>query len=183
MKKFICIIATFIIVISYTTISFAKEKKNAAKIDFSGLVIDGPLLTKGGKLGLMPFKAGPLAEANDELDRVSANIIKGIKQALESQPSSLTLIDATEGKPEIVLEGYVQELTKKGGIGTMMSGKRGTLVLEGNLWLVANGHQLLQFRVSKKFLIKKEDINEIASAMGIEIGRYILSKTNTKEEI
>ena len=49
----------------------------------TGTVLDKDLLVQGGDIALVPFKAGPQAEATDELDRLSLMIIKGIKESLD----------------------------------------------------------------------------------------------------
>lgn len=156
-------------------------EQNAASM--SGSVVDEALLLEGGDLALVPFKAGSKAEANDELDRLSMMVLKGIKESLDEndQNISLHVVNETEAKPQIVLEGYFEEYSKTNRVSRMMMHpNKSTLTLEGDLWLVSTGKRLLTFSIKKKFNPKKEKSMDIAYAMGKEIGRFIVSKSKSK---
>ena len=161
--------------------SVVQKSKKESLIQFSGNVLNQPLLSSGGKLGLTAFKAGPMAEANDELDRVSAMVIKGIKETLGSQQTSVEIIDSTQGQPDIALEGYVEELSKKGKLSRMMGNSQQKLVLVGDIWLVSSGKRLLEFNVQKKFNSKKETFMDVSYQMGQEIGSFIASHAKQKK--
>src|SRR4029079_12226566 len=73
----------------------------------TGAVMDSEILAQGGDLALVPFKAGDQAEANDETDRISMMILKGIKDSLDQQNTSLHVIDASQTHPKVALQGYI----------------------------------------------------------------------------
>ncbi len=163
---------------AHSPVAKKELQENVAAI--TGSVTDQALLTEGGDLALTPFKAGPRAEDNEELDHLSMMVLKGIKETLDRQNTSLHIIDSEEAKPQIVLEGYFEEYSKTGRAARMMMHKnKSSLVAEGNLWLVSTGKRLLTFSIKKKFNPKKEKPSNVAYAMGCEIGTFIAS--NSKE--
>ena len=144
------------------------------KSSVTGSVLDSQLLVQGGNIALVPFKAGPNAEATDELDRLSLMIIKGIQDSLEHQKTSLHVVDAADGQPKIALQGYIEEYSKTGNLSRMMMRpNKNSLSLVGEVWLISNGQRLLNFSTDKKFNPKKEKPMDVAYVLGKEIGDYI----------
>ncbi|MEI7998750.1 MAG: hypothetical protein WCH62_04515 [Candidatus Omnitrophota bacterium] len=140
----------------------------------TGTVLNSAVLTGGGDLTLSTFKAGPLAEENDELDNFSVMILKGVKDSLEGQKTLLHVVSGNDVHPKMVLEGYVQEYSKTGRLARMtMHPNRNLLVLTGELWLVSNGERILNFTTQKKFDPKKEKPTDVAYALGKDIGDFV----------
>lgn len=149
----------------------------------NGSVLDEMLLSEGGDLALTPFKAGPMAEANDELDHLSMMILKGVKESLDEQKTSLHIIAESQGKPKIAFEGYIQELSRTNRFSRMMMRpNRSSLVLVGDLWLISTGKRLLTFSIERKFNSKKENFTNVAYEMGKDIGKFIAAKSQLKEK-
>ncbi len=172
-----------VLMISSCAHSPKKNRVMGETSSVSGVVLDEPVLFEGGNLGLTPFKAGPSAEATEELDRLSGTITKGIKDTIDEQSTSLHVIDATQGEPKMVLEGYVKEFSKTGRMSRMMmSPNRDKLSLEGDVWLVSNGKRLLGFSIEKKFDPRKEKILDVAYMMGREIGHFIISNSQKAKQ-
>lgn len=141
----------------------------------TGTILNASILAKGGKLALMPFRAGPQAEANDELDRLSMAVLRGIKDSLDEQNTALHVItDESQGQPQMVLQGYVQEYSKTGHFSRIMRrSHRDRIVLEGEIWLEASGERLLNFSLQRAFDSKKNKPMDVAYAMGKSIGDFI----------
>ena len=146
----------------------------------TGSVLNQPLLAQGGDLALVPFKAGPGAEANDELDRISLMVIKGIKDSIEHQNTSFRIVDATDSQPKIALQGYVQEFSKSR---RMMGSKEDSLNLVGEVWLISTGERILNFSTQRKFNPKKEKPTDAAYELGHEIGDFIIFNAKSKESL
>jgi hypothetical protein len=144
----------------------------------TGAVVSSELLIKGGDLALVAFKAGPKAEANDELDRISLTILKGVKESLDNQKTSLRIIAPNEGQPAVVMEGYIQDFSKPGRISrVMLRPNHYCLSVEGELWLSTTGQRLLNFSAQKDFNPKKEKLVDVAFKMGKEIGNFVAEHT------
>ncbi len=145
----------------------------------TGSVVEPVLLAHGGKLALVSLKAGPQAEANNELDGISTAVLTGIKDSLDGQKtSSLHVIRTQDGQPDVVLEGYVQEFSQTSRLSRMMMHpNRGHLVLTGEIWLRTTGQRLLTFSADKKFDPKKEKPMDVAYELGQNIGDFIGSHT------
>lgn len=167
------------LVLSLTSCAHQPVKKNMdnSSARVTGIVLDQEALVQGGDLGLTPFKAGPAAEANDELDRISGMIVKGVKDCLEKRKSPLHIIDATQGQPKIVLEGYVKDLYKTTRMSRVLKGANlDSITLEGDLWLTSNGKQILSFYLQRKFNRFKEKLDDAAYAAGWDIGEFIVAQ-------
>ncbi len=139
-----------------------------------GIVLNSAILAQGGNLALVPFRAGSSAEANEETDHLSMMILKGIKEGIEAQKTSLQIVDASETQPKIALQGYIEEFAKTGKLSRMMMRpNRDSLSLVGEVWLVSNGERLVNFTANKKFNPKKQKPVDIAYDLGKEIGDFI----------
>ncbi|MBI3602226.1 MAG: hypothetical protein HY209_04965 [Candidatus Omnitrophica bacterium] len=144
----------------------------------TGSVIEPALLAHGGRLALVSLKAGPQAEANDELEGLSTAVLTGIKDSLDAQKTSLHVMKAQEGQPQVVLEGYVQEFSQTGRLSRlMMHPNRDHLVLVGEIWLRRTGERLLTFSAGKKFDPQKEKPMKVAYELGQGIGNFIGAHT------
>lgn len=126
----------------------------------SGNLVDIPKLKAGGKVGFMPFKAGPRAEANDQLDRLSLMLIKGIGDALQEQKTNLTVTQQEE-EADFVVDGYIEEFS------------RARFSISGALWRRDVGERALTFASSRNIKAKKQDPMGTAYQMGMDIGRFI----------
>jgi hypothetical protein len=150
----------------------------AVESQVGGIVLDQSLLSQGGDLALGPFKPGDQAEANDETDRISSMILKGIKDYFDSQHTSLHVVDATQTHPKFVLEGYIHEFSKAGKMSRMMMRpNKDVLRIEGEIWLIPSGQRLAGFSANKKFDPKKEKPFDVAYALGHDIAEFIVSHT------
>lgn len=129
----------------------------------------------GGNLALMPFRAGPQAEANDELDRLSMAILRGIKDTLDEHHSVLHVItNESQGQPQMVLQGYIQEYSKVGRLSRlMMRPYRNRIIVVGEIWLAVGGQRLLNFSAQRDFNPKKDKPGDVAYAIGQAIGDFI----------
>ena len=142
----------------------------------TGIVLDTAELAQGGPMALAPFKAGPQAEANEELDRLSMMILKGIKDSLDNQRTSLR-VSEEDKQPRMVLEGYVQEFSRTTRLSRVLwRPDRDSIVLVGEIWLSSSGKRLLNFVARKKFNPKKERLMEVVYHMGRDIGDFIAAK-------
>lgn len=130
----------------------------------------------GGKLLVVPFSAGAGVAANDDLERVSLMIVKGIADALQEQGSRFTLV-SSEGAPEadVVIKGRIVAMATKTGI-TKPWGKkprRVTLSIEGSVLGVEEEDILAKFSQSKEFQGPDVRFEALAYEIGVEIGKFL----------
>ncbi len=146
--------------------------------DITGNIVDGSKLKIGGTLGLSMLKAGPQAEAGEQLDHLSLMLLKGIRESLESQKSKFVLVDQGQ-EADFILEGYIEELYKPGKFQRLMLRKR-TLrfSVSGEIWAKDTGKKVLTFASSKVIKDKKANLNNDAYQMGLAIGDFIVKQGN-----
>jgi hypothetical protein len=171
----------FLIALTLTSCAHKRAVKaltaSAPAPTVTGTVIDAPTLAKGGNLALVPFKAGSGTEANDEMDRLSMMISRGIKDVFDKNETPFHVVDAAAGHPQIALQGYIQEFSKTGKLSRMMMRpNRDSLVLSGEVWLISTGGRLLSFSTDKKFNPKKQRPMDVAYSLGQDIGNFIISQ-------
>lgn len=185
MRLFKYILCCCCVVVMCSSCVFASKKKKPVKtvvlvdvqeVSVTGTVLAADVLAEGGAIALVPFKAGPGAEATDELDRISMMMIKGIRESIADKKSSLKVVEPTEESPRIAMQGYIEEYSKTGRLKRMMlRPNQSSLVVAGEVWLISNGQRLLSFSTDKRFHSKKEKAVNVAYALGREIGDYISS--------
>jgi len=180
LQRFLCVCFSLLILTSCSRshVVIKDELVDSSSSGVTGTVLDGASLVQGGDLAIQPFKAGSQAEANDELDHLSLMILKGIKDFLDEHKTTLHVIGDNEGQPKIVLEGWVEEFSKTGRLSRMMlHPNQDSLTLKGELWLTSNGACILNFTVHKKFDPKKQEIQDVAYSLGLDIGGFIVKQT------
>ncbi len=132
---------------------------------------------KGGTLGLSAFKAGPGAEANDQLDKLSLMLIKGIRDVLTQRTTVWHIADAGQDNVDFVLDGYIEELSQSGKFSRLILRKNKTnLSVDGEIWSQATGGKVLVFASSEIINIKKQELMDQAYAMGQAIGEFIAAQ-------
>ena len=148
------------------------ERKNAA----ISSVIDNPNtqefdLPAGAKLLLVPFSAGPLVEATDELDKVTLTIIKGISEAVDESGKPLKLMEDRNQGPDFMLKGHVVEMKESSaGIGSLWgSPRRKLLGIEANLIDAKTERMICHFSDRKG----QARPGITFRALGLELGRAL----------
>ncbi|MBF0490869.1 MAG: hypothetical protein HQL15_09735 [Candidatus Omnitrophica bacterium] len=173
--KRVLIVAIFSFVYVSSAYAATKQKGVEEKVDsVVGSLLDRETLGQGGDIALVPFKAGAKAEANDELDRLSLMIIRGIKESLDAQKNAFHVVDPEKTQPRMALQGYIDEFSKTGKLRKMMfRPAESCIALEGEVWLISNGQRLLSFSEERRFNPKKEKTLSVAYDMGRSIGDYL----------
>lgn len=151
----------------------------AAQALVSGAVIDEPVLLKGGSLVLASFKPGPGAEANDQTDKISVMLIKGIEEVLATNDVPFILKEGQEDEDaDFVLDGFIEEFTRSGKMSRLMLKNQAHLSVDGGIWSQLSGTKVLVFSSSAIINMKKEKPVDVAYRMGRAIGRYISQRAS-----
>ena len=136
----------------------------------SGSVLDSPALAKGGTLALGSFKPGTGAAADDETDRLSVQIVKGINDLLPGENTPFKMQNGNASDPDFILEGYIEDYETKG--------HSARLTVDGEIWSRDSGEKILLFKTSAVFNLKVQDPKQAAYQIGGAIARYIGSQAN-----
>ncbi|MCA9401837.1 MAG: hypothetical protein KC713_09430 [Candidatus Omnitrophica bacterium] len=139
-------------------------------------VINADIFQRAEKIAVVPFNPGPGIPANEELDRISLMIVKGVAETINQQSSGLeVLVDENVGSAELILEGHITEVTKASLFKkmTLRSQERGVSV-KGRLIDRKTGEPILVFTDTKEALEDKELLEDIGERIGRSIGQFIL---------
>ena len=142
----------------------------------NGKVLDADRLKAGGKLLLVPFKAGEDVMATAELDRLALMIVKGISEKLQGSGAPFEILFAQNAeKAELILEGHFTKIRNSSRIRKWMLMDKGkSLAVSGKMVDRKTGKTILVFTDSKQNQEKKKTFSDLGRDIGYDIGDYIL---------
>lgn len=143
------------------------------KIAISGNIVSQQKLNQGGKLAFTDLKAGPLAIADEQTDKVSLKIIQGVTDVLISKQSGISITNDPH-EAALVFEGYIEEFSMPGKMSKILMMKHhGRISVSGELYERKTGLRVLSFAASKEFDTRQEDHVRVALQIGAQIGDFI----------
>ncbi len=138
--------------------------------------VDAAALKSGGKIAFTPLKAGPGTSADEQSDRVSLMIIKGITERIAQSRTSL-IVAGGDNEPALVFQGYIEELSQNGGLKRLVLRRdKGRLAISGEIWLSSTGAKVLTF-AGYAHLGDFKDVFQAADALGEALGYEIAAQT------
>ena len=133
---------------------------------------------RGGRLLIIPFNPGVQVTADDEFDKTSLMMVKGISQTLQqssSSPFTILMADNAD-QANLFLKGHVVKMETKSTWGKWMSKqKHKMMAVDGKLIDQITGQDILAFHHSKEASTPAESWNDLALAVGEDIGNFILN--------
>jgi len=154
------------------TPSVVREGNSAAN-----KVVDVLRLKEGGKLAIIPFRAGAGVEATSVSEKASLMFVKGVSEVLLATHSSLSIVAVTEAdSADLLIKGHITNFKQpKGFRERFFTGGQYALTMEGKMVDQKNGKDVLYFALRKNSVQKENNINELAYQSGKEVGGFILS--------
>ena len=141
----------------------------------TGSVINAQSFHKGGTLALSAFKPGPGAAANEQTDRLSLMLIKGIKESLSQHNTPFMLADGNDNSPNFVMAGYIEDYAQSPGVSRHILRKNeAALSVDGEIWFQETGEKVFIFQGVTNINLKKEDPMAKAYQLGRAIGDAII---------
>ncbi len=152
-----------------------------AGVTISGNIVDAHKLGSGGKLAFTDLKAGPLAVADEQTDRVSLKIIQGAIDALQNNDAGISVTNDPH-EANLILDGYIEEYSQPGKLSkTLLFKHRSRISISGEIYDRKTGLRVLSFAASKPFNISKENAMQAALSIGEAVGNFII-KHASKED-
>lgn len=161
-----------------------EEKKTAVSVDLlkDGNLIDRQKLRSGGNVVVIPFSPGVNIEANDEFDKITLRIIRGIMDAFQDKSKAFTVLSSDEAdQADFIIEGRVIEVQKP----SMM--KRATfknnrlrLAVQGKMIDRETEKLILVFSDSVEARNTKETLEVLGNNIGRHIGQFIVTSAFPK---
>ena len=143
-----------------------------------GKVLQKSSLLRGGRLLIVPFNPGVDVSADDAFGKTSLMMVKGISQTLQqSQSSPFTLLMANNAdQANLFLKGHVVKMETKSTWGKWMTKKKyKVMAVNGKLIDQITGEDILLFHHTKEANTPAESWDDLALAVGEDIGNFILN--------
>ncbi|MGE0267622.1 MAG: hypothetical protein AB7S78_04105 [Candidatus Omnitrophota bacterium] len=154
--------------------------KTAIPID-EGRMISPQKLQEGGKLLLVPFRAGGNVVATKELDKIAFRMMQGISIALEdNKPDFEILINLDQSQPDFLIDGYftVKKESSDFLAKWFFRKKKYVLGVEGKL-MDANSREVIAiFSDTMASNSPQEDFVYLGFRIGQNIGDFIRISLN-----
>jgi len=174
----ICFLSVSVCVIGCTWFS---AKKPASLDSTQGMqsrkIVDSARLKQGGKLFIFPFKAGEGIVANDELDKISLRIVKGIADILLTSETNFVILDGARAKQaDIIIKGYITKKSESAKYKRyILQTPRYELTVEGKMVDAKSNIPLAVFTENNALRSAMEGFHTLAKTIGEDIGEFILS--------
>jgi hypothetical protein len=132
---------------------------------------------EGGKLVILPLKAGVGVESNKELDKIALMIIKGVSEILERENGKITVVfDDGAEDADLIMKGHIVERTVPGKMKKfVLMNKNIELGVEGKLIDRNTGETIVVFSDQQKTNLKEGNFLQLGYTIGQNIGQYIVT--------
>lgn len=145
-----------------------------------GKVVDAHALKEGGKIVIIPFKAGSGVEATDQLDKTALMLVKGIADLLEKEGASFEVLTGENAADaDFVIKGYITKVSQPSLVGRWILGNnRIGLEVEGRMVEAHSSRSILVFAHGQKARMKEKDHKQLGYLLGEDIARFLISVQN-----
>ena len=139
-------------------------------------ILEDDQFKKGGKVLVVPFSPDVNTAANEELERVSLAIVKGIADSLDTS-SRFSVLDGTNaGTADLILQGRILSMNKTGRLKKIVTFKnKESLAVEGKMIDAKSGKIVFHFSNDKTTRDKKQTFVDLGSSIGRDIGKFLNS--------
>ena len=165
----------------------------------TGKIVLAERLKKGGRLLVVPFSAGVGIEANEQCEKISLAIVRGIVDVFEENNVGLrqtTLKDNTDTsnlgqhdggrfeilfsedsrKADLIIEGHITDLRQPSQFQKWVLRKKTMrLSVEGRMVDRTTGEMILAFNDTQQSKNSKKSYQELGYLIGKDIGHFIVS--------
>jgi len=131
----------------------------------TGSVVNPSALEKGGTLVLSSFQPGTGAAADDDTDRMSLMMIKGIKDTLTEENTHFTIFTDEQKDSDFYLDGRIENYERKGNIAH--------LIIDGEIEFSETGEKVILFQTSAVIDLKTQNLKTVAYQIGVGIAHFI----------
>ena len=144
----------------------------------TGKIVDSKRVKEGGKLYIAPFKAGANVEADDQLDKISLMIVKGILDTLKNEGKSFEILSPDDAsKADLTIEGHVTNIADPSTMRRyVLHNHQKILSVEGKMIDLSNGKTIAIFTDTQKTAQKGEDHKYLGLLVGQDIARFLLNR-------
>ncbi len=158
--------------------SIWKEMGSAQFVE-TGKIVNPQRIANGGNLLIIPFRAGPDVEANDNLDKITLMIIKGVSDIIEENDANLKVLVAQNAQDaEFIIDGHITHVDASTKMNKLILRKNNiTLSVKGQMVDRNTGELIAVFTDTLVSNKKEENHRQLGYAIGRNIGRFLLSRS------
>jgi len=155
------------------TPSVVREEKAAGV----NKVVDVPRLKEGGKLAIIPFRAGAGVAATSDSEKASLMFVKGISEVLLANNSSVSIVAVTEAdSADLLIKGHITSFKQPKGLRQRyLGGGQYAMTMEGKMVDQKTNQDVFYFSQHQNSKDKGTDVKELGYQIGKKIGEFILS--------
>jgi len=176
-KKFILILVCVLFVSSGCFSSTPKKSSSAShSVNATGKIIKEKEFKEGGKLAILPFKAGVNAVASIQLDRVSMMVVKGMVDYLAQGNTPFTVLTTQDqGDPDFVIDGYINAFIQPGKVKRWVTHNKKTILsVEGYMENPVTKERILIVQHKRSIIDRNKDGLDLAYQTGQDLGRFLV---------
>ncbi len=159
-----------------------EQELNSSFIHF-GRVIGREEFKRGGRLLVLPFKAGAGVLDDDGLDKISFMLVRGFVDIFEEDKDSvfdLIIADDSE-EAEFVVEGYILEAKHPGRIYQKLRLGQRKLRVEGVVTHQQSGEIVVVFDDVIEGKEKDGELKAMGRTIGQNIARFLLNEVRVEK--
>lgn len=173
-KTIVLIIAVFVLSSCIKIPPKVTSNIKDTSITVSGNVVNQDLLVSGVKIVFTDLKAGPLAVADDQTDKISLKVIQGVTDTFLNSGVGISITNDPH-EAGLVFEGYIEENFMPGKFSKMFLFKhQARISVSGEIYERRSGLRVLSFAALKSFDLSKENSHQAALSVGTSIGQFIV---------
>lgn len=146
-----------------------------------GRILQARRLKEGKRVMVIPFTAGVDIEANEELDKISLMIVKGVADAFNQDQKEFenhftVLTNESPQQPDFLIQGHIIKKKDSSHITKWtMLGQREILGVKGRLVDARTLEPILVFEDQAAAKSGGDSYNSLGHDIGKSIGQFILS--------
>ena len=140
-------------------------------------IIDRSRIKTGGKILIIPFKAGAGVEENSELEKISMLMVKGIAEELSLGKTPFQILNSEDyNDAEMIIQGHVVRLDQTRGVKQYLPGKKEIILkVSGEVIDRKSKDRLMVFSQQRIGKEPSEDFKSLGGVIGHDIGRFIMT--------
>lgn len=139
-------------------------------------ILNAERLQKGGRMVVVPFRAGVGVEATDELDKIALMIVKGVADLLKKEGAHFEVMTGENAdQADFLIQGHITHRAGASGLRRwILRSKTIELGIEAKMMDIATQQTILVFTQRKETTKKARDYRELGYEIGEDLGRFIL---------
>ena len=138
-------------------------------------ILRADLLAQGGVVMVLPFKAGPGAEATPALDRIALSIVKGAADTFSRESSRLVYkVPDSAAEADFVLEGHIDQFQTSGWGDRMLLKNKALIQIKGDLRKIRSQEVVALIYDQRETINDAKSLQLTTYSMGVDIARELI---------